>query len=203
MKKLCVFVLCFVLCVLALSACGRKAPKDVLIATLSDGVFEYAIMNRADGLGTYAKVIGYEGEEEANGLLTDDAVMPETINFDGVEYDVTTVESFAFRFKRVTAVTVGARVTRIADSAFKECFATRITVSSSVVSIGAYAFADCKTLRTVNMETLNPPTLGANAFKVYNGKKYELSPILTVRVKRGVETKYYEAWKEYKDIIIS
>jgi hypothetical protein len=71
-----------------------------------------------------------------------DVVIPETFEYDGINYKVTKIDNKAFyNCKNLTSIEIPSTVTSIGGNAFYNCSnLTNITIPSSVTSIGYYAF---------------------------------------------------------------
>ena len=105
--------------------------------------------------------------------LTGKVTIPKTINVDGYEYTVTSMDEGAFSYAPMTEVEINAELTTIPDYAFFWADKlTDVTLPKTVTSIGEQAFASCAAL--VNIEGLtggnteNLPdlkTIGDNAFE--------------------------------------
>ena len=69
-------------------------------------------------------------------------VIPETVEYSGVVYSVTSIGTSAFyECTSLTSVTIPGSVTSIGGSAFSGCSGlTSVTIPHSVTSIGDYAF---------------------------------------------------------------
>lgn len=76
---------------------------------------------------------------------TGDVVIPATVTYKGVTYNVTSIGDYAFnRSTYLNSVTIPNGVTRIGDVAFNGCKRLNfIGIPESVTSIGAYAFDGC------------------------------------------------------------
>lgn len=74
-----------------------------------------------------------------------DVVIPETVTYDNVTYNVTSIGDNAFyECSGLTSVTIGNSVTSIGVCAFEYCSGlTSIEIPNSVTSIGSSAFYDC------------------------------------------------------------
>lgn len=107
-------------------------------------------------------------------------VIPETINFEGVKYNVTSISSTAFYYctsltsvkipNSVTSIKNGAfcqcvelnsidipnGITSIGDYAFEMCNLTSLKIPNSVISIGEYAFLNCSKLSSIKVDKDNP-----------------------------------------------
>ena len=71
--------------------------------------------------------------------------MLEKVTYEGVEYSVTSIGSYAFdNCSGLTSVTIPNSVTSIGSYAFYDCYSlTSITIPNSVTSIGISAFSGC------------------------------------------------------------
>ena len=77
--------------------------------------------------------------------------IPAKIDFNGVEYCVTTIEGYAFEYcKSHTSINIPDSVTTIGENAFSGCSSlTSITIPDSVTTIGENAFYDCSSLTSI------------------------------------------------------
>ena len=102
-------------------------------------------------------------------------VIPESVNYNGVEYNVTSIGESAFTvcyelssisipnkiieikksaFSRCTglsSITLPDSLTTIGDFAFDGCVFTTITIPKNVTSIGEWAFEDCNNLSSITL----------------------------------------------------
>ena len=85
-----------------------------------------------------AKVIKYKNYVYYSG----DIVIPETVEYEGADYSVTSIGSYAFQnCSGLTSVTIPNSVTSIGDYAFQNCSGlTSIMIPNSVTSIGRWSF---------------------------------------------------------------
>ena len=97
--------------------------------------------------------------------LTGKLVIPESVEYEGAQYSVTSIGSAAFRYcSGLTSVTIGNSVTSIGSFAFEDCSGlTSITIGNSVTSIGYRAFADCYYLASVTIPN-SVTSIGQSAF---------------------------------------
>ena len=98
--------------------------------------------------------------KEANvvaGEYFGEIVIPETVEYNGAVYAVTSIGEYAFwDCSGLTSVTIGNSVTVIGEGAFSGCSGlTSVTIPNSVTSIGEYAFGDCSALTTIRVEENN------------------------------------------------
>ena len=92
-------------------------------------------------------------------------VIPTTVTYQGVTYDVTSIDGEAFEYcSSLTSVTIPNSVTSIGYAAFRNCSSlTSITIPNSVTSIGDWAFDDCSSLTSVTLPE-NVTYIGSYAF---------------------------------------
>lgn len=83
-------------------------------------------------------------------------VIPESVEYDGTTYRVTSISSRAFSgCTKLYSVTIGNNVTSIGDYAFSNCSGlTSITIPCSVTSIGSFAFHGCDGIIRVDIADL-------------------------------------------------
>ena len=133
LKKLLILILSCVLgtTVFAFVACQDKESEPTSFPPTEGIVYEIS------DDGTYASVVGYQGEDKTVRIAS---------TYENVS--VTHIGAEAFLNKNeMTAVTIPDGVTHIEDKAFQGCFAlTKITVPDSVVYIDFGAFEGCSGL---------------------------------------------------------
>ncbi len=77
-----------------------------------------------------------------------DVVIPETVNYEGNDYTVTSIAYSAFGWTNITSVVIPGTVVSIEGSAFAYCSSlTEVTIGYGVESIGDYAFQYCSSLK--------------------------------------------------------
>ena len=121
-----------------------------------------------------------------------DLIIPSTISYNGITYNVTSIGSEAFRdCGSLTSVAIPNSVTLIGNSAFRDCSSltsvnignsvtsignsalyncsslTSITIHNSITSIGDSAFCGCSSLTTLNFNAIN-----CNDFASGNGHQF-------------------------------
>ena len=113
---------------------------------------------------TYEK---YYSDYNYSSLTT--ATIPETVNYNGTTYSVTSIGERAFYdCSSLTSITIPNSVTSIGSSAFTNCSSlTSITIPNSVTSIGDDAFYGCSSLTSVTIPN-SVTSIGDYAFEYYS-----------------------------------
>ena len=90
---------------------------------------------------------------DADESISDNAVIPGTIEVDGQKYKVTSIGDRAFFYcSSLTGVVIPGSVTSIGDWAFSGCSSlTEVVIPEGVTSIGSNAFADCFSLKEITI----------------------------------------------------
>ncbi|MCM1179034.1 MAG: leucine-rich repeat domain-containing protein [Clostridium sp.] len=131
------------------------------------------------------------------------AVIPDTVTVDGIQYKVTAIDANAFKGNtKITSVKIGNNVKSIDSEAFKGCSAlTTVTISDSVEKIGKNAFYNCKKLKTVtlNANTSKLTEIGASAF--YNCTA--LTKITIPNTVTKIQSKAFYNCKKLKTVTIN
>lgn len=80
-------------------------------------------------------------------------IIPETVNYNGKSYRVTTIGQRAFYYEReLSTVVIPESVTSIGEEAFSNCHAmTSVSIPNSVKTIGKSAFAACSSLNSIKI----------------------------------------------------
>jgi len=145
---------------------GWKGFTNIIELPLHDfeaGGIYYNITSSAE---PYTVAVTYQGtfNDPSNEYLGE-ASIPETVTYNGIEYDVTSIGMYAFRnCDGLTSVTIPNSVTSIGSSAFYECTGlTSVTIPESVTSIGYEAFSGCSGLTSVTIGN-SVTSIGYNAF---------------------------------------
>ena len=95
--------------------------------------------------------------ESKSGGYTGDIVIPESVEYDGEAYPVTSIYKDAFKnCSGLTSLTIPNSVTSIGKNAFKNCSGlTSVTIGNGVTEIGDGAFAGCSKLTSVTLNNNN------------------------------------------------
>ncbi|MBR1788972.1 MAG: leucine-rich repeat domain-containing protein, partial [Bacteroidaceae bacterium] len=119
------------------------------------------------------------GDNEYTGNVT----IPETINYNGSTYSVTSIGDYAFRdCTGLTSISIPNSVTSIGYQAFNYCDGlTSISIPNSITSIGIYAFYACSGLTSV--------TIGNSVTEIGNLAFGSCSGLESIIVEAG-NTKY-------------
>lgn len=90
-------------------------------------------------------------------ILTGDLIIPATVTYEGVSYNVTSIGANAFRTcTSLHSVSISNGVTTIEGAAFYNCTAlTSISIPSSVTYISGNPVSSCTSLTTINVDNGN------------------------------------------------
>lgn len=112
--------------------------------------------------------VTYNGSDEPwrNPSYTGDVVIPATVNYEGMTFEVLTIGQYAFFFAyEVTSVSIPEGVVHIETEAFAECGFKEITLPTSIQSIASYAFNyGMEIINHITLLAPTPPTVGDRAF---------------------------------------
>lgn len=137
MKQFYRLVTCIVLCSLM--------SLNAMAVDITVGCLKYSVN------GNSATVIGYVEEE-----LPKDLVIPETIEYNGLTFDVTAIGESSFKnCGIIETLVVSEKVTNILGrenyGAFAGCNNLKTVELKSVVTIGSEAFSGCNKLKWINL----------------------------------------------------
>lgn len=94
-----------------------------------------------------------------------EVVIPDTVMYEGDEYEVKIIGGKSFSKSDVTKVTLGANITQIQDRAFRDCdLLEEIVFNDKVFYISYYAFYGCDALESVTIP-VNVTQIDYEAFK--------------------------------------
>ena len=109
-----------------------------------------------------------------------DIVIPSTVEYEGVTYNVTSIGDYAFnRCSGLTSVTIPNSVTSIKSLAFSDCSSlTSVTIPNSVTYIDGAAFDGCSGLTSI--------TIGNSVISIYSCAFYGCSGLTSVTIPNSV-----------------
>ncbi|MFN5984801.1 MAG: leucine-rich repeat domain-containing protein [Fluviicola sp.] len=102
--------------------------------------------------GINYNITGTTVEVGTNPSASGTVVIPDTVNYLGATYSVTSIGNSAFFYcTALTSITLPNSVTIIGDNAFKSCLLTSIVIPNSVTIIGNEAFRYCSALTSIDI----------------------------------------------------
>lgn len=120
--------------------------------------------------------VTYNGSDDPwnNPSYSGDVVIPATVNYEGMTFEVLTIGQYAFFFAyEVTSVSIPEGVVHIETEAFADCGFKEITLPTSIQSIGSRAFNyGMGIINHITLLATTPPTIGDRAFG-YTSSEYE------------------------------
>ena len=100
----------------------------------------------------------------AGGNYTGDVVIPETVEYNSIIYNVTGIGDSAFIGQMgLTSIIIPNSVTSIGKEAFRNCGLTNITIGNGITSIGNSAFSACHDLVSATIPN-SVTKIGQNVF---------------------------------------
>ena len=112
--------------------------------------------------------VTYNGSDEPwnNPSYSGDVVIPATVNYEGMTFEVLTIGQYAFFLAyEVTSVDIPEGVVRIETEAFADCGFKEITLPTSIQSIDNHAFNyGMGIINHITLLAPTPPTIGDRAF---------------------------------------
>ena len=153
----------FLLAVL-MSMAGAKAFAYDIAAKNADGVTIYYVWAN-DAKTELAVSYNVRYENTYSDEYSGNVVIPESVTYDGKDYSVTSIGSYAFYLcNNLTSVTIPDCVTSISNYAFAYCIQlTSVNIPDNVISIGDAAYAICNSLTSLNIPN-GIKTIGKAAF---------------------------------------
>lgn len=108
-----------------------------------------------------------------NPSYSGDVVIPATVNYESMTFEVLTIGQYAFDYAHeVTSIDIPEGVVRIEAEAFGDCGFNSITLPTSIQSIGSRAFLGMMPINNITLLAPTPPTVGDMAFG-YTYSEYE------------------------------
>lgn len=112
--------------------------------------------------------VTYDNFNRPYSNLSGTLTIPESVTYNGVNYTVTSIGEYAFRWCGISSVNLPNTITSIGDVAFAFSGLTSITIPENVTSIGASAFIECTGLTSITIPE-NVTSIGTDAFKECTG----------------------------------
>ena len=156
-----------------------------------------------DDTAPVATVVSSQGDSYSG-----DIVIPATIEYGGVTYNVTTIGENAFNScGNVNSVVISEGVQTIETSAFMQCYnMTWVELPSSITTIGYWAFSYCNNLHYVISKIEDPADIDKTNFFGQNSVVNEVEifgpSTAVLYVPAGTRSKYQalEGWKVFTSI---
>lgn len=102
----------------------------------------------------------------ANASATGDLVIPSTVSYSGVNYNVVKVGHASFEESTITSVVIPSTVMEIGDAAFRNCIKLRSVVIKGELTekMDNYIFWGCTALESVKFFSMTPPSISSQTF---------------------------------------
>ena len=127
------------------------------------------------------KLDGYESIEYFG-----NAIIPETIKYDGEVYKVTKIGDYAFFCSKITSIVIPKSVISIGESSFQACNKLKkVIIPKNVKCIGQYAFTGCTSIISIEMHE-GVINIGEFAFKYCEKLRSIVIPSSVLSLKEGV-----------------
>lgn len=127
--------------------------------------------------------------------------IPETVEYDGVTYNVTSIAKQAFYgCQDLASVTIGNAVTTIGEEAFiSRTKLTSVTIGNSVTTIGKRAFSSCNNLTSVTSLNTTAPVISTGGTSIFATNTYNNG---TLYVPTGSTSAYKTwGWSGFKNVV--
>ena len=172
MKKLKKLLPVLIMSIMSVSAFAEDAVIDGINYSLNDKTSEAKVVPN------YYNENIFDSQKKYSGDIT----IPETVDYAGKTYSVTSIGEYAFyNCKDLTSVNIPNSVTAIESSAFESCSSlASITIPNSVTTIGDEVFSGCTGLTSVTIPN-SVTTIGDEVFISCTG-------LTSVTIGKGVTT---------------
>ena len=137
----------------------QSIPKNAAVFTASSGGYKVT---------SVGNTVEYQGSKSVK-----NAIVPETVSYDGITYKVTSIAPGAFKNNKKL---------------------TKVTIGSNVKTIGKQAFYGCKNLKSIIIKSkyLTTKSIGAKAFTKAGSKNYKKLVVKLPKSKKKAYVKLLE-----------
>ena len=108
--------------------------------------------------------VTYNVYRHPDGSYSGTVQIPETVNYNNVEYHVTSIGNEAFTYSSIKNLTIPNSVITVGESAFLKCELESITLSTILENIGKSAFSGCDNLKSITIPN-SVTSIGDRAFE--------------------------------------
>ena len=170
----------------AFVGCESLTTKVEIGEKIIDGIKYLLYCNRT------AKVI-------QNGGYKGDIIIPETVEFKGITYRVTSIGERAFAWcESLKSIVIPDGVTSIGENAFTNCYSLKsVSIPDTVTSIGKMAFNDCQKLTSIIISD-NVKSIGNMTFS----SCYALTEIVIPNSVKSIGYEAFELCSSLKSVVI-
>ena len=179
MKKLKKLLPVLIMSIMSVSAFAEDAVIDGINYSLNDKTSEAKVVPN------YYNENIFDSQKKYSGDIT----IPETVDYAGKTYSVTSIGEYAFyNCKDLTSVNIPNSVTAIDPSAFESCSSlASITIPNSVTTIGDEVFSGCTGLTSVTIPN-SVTTIGDEVFISCTGLTSITIPKSVTKIGDGIFT---------------
>ena len=112
-------------------------------------------------------------------IYSGDIIIPESVEYKGKTYSVTSIGNYAFKEDKITSVKIPNSVTNIGEEAFMNCYSLiSIEIPEGVTSIGERAFYGCNKLSSIR--------LPKNLTEIERGTFYNCSSLSSINMPKSI-----------------
>lgn len=163
-----------ILFAILISMVSTKVSASDFTVINSDGVtISYKITSNSSVSVTYP-------EYDYSWLIySGDIIIPESVEYKGKTYSVTSIGNYAFKEDKITSVKIPNSVTNIGEEAFMNCYSLiSIEIPEGVTSIGERAFYGCNKLSSIR--------LPKNLTEIERGTFYNCSSLSSINMPKSI-----------------